>query len=95
MIQVLQKDNKRPRLTIAKDRITLKLPIDLAAVDGTIETWVARAKQLARLQTPDMLTLRGDFKPDGSIRLRAGRQIQAWCRLTAAGYLIVVRAIAS
>jgi hypothetical protein len=62
-IQVLRKGNARCKLTIAKDRVTLKLSSDVNSEREERYVWFA--KRIATLVQPTLTyTLRGTFRND-------------------------------
>lgn len=72
-IEVVRKGNPRNHLTIAKDRVTLKLAPD---VDGPTEAWLTEfARRIAQKHQPTLVhTLRATFRTSGilSISLAPG-----------------------
>jgi hypothetical protein len=67
MMEIIVKDVSHVKLTIAKDRVTVKLPTRLSAEDQ--ERYATLCRKIVEAVGPVERTLRGSFK-DGNVAIR-------------------------
>jgi len=70
MMEIVVKDVSHVKLTIAKDRATVKLPTSLSAEDQ--ERYTLLCRKITEAVGPVERTLRGSFK-DGNVAIREGQ----------------------
>jgi hypothetical protein len=76
--EIVVKDVSHVKLTIAKDRVTVKLPTSLSVEDQ--ERYTVLCRKIADAIEPVKRTLRGSFK-DAQVIMREGclSILQEWC----------------
>jgi hypothetical protein len=75
--ETVSKDVVRVHLTVAKDRVTVKFPLNMSA--ETERRYMTFCRQIVQVLGPVEYTLRGNFT-DGYVALHDGRRGQL-CRL--------------